>query len=106
MYALIDTGASTCRVLFSVIKASSSFIRPWTKGLIVNFNGESVAPLGEINRRIRIRAHMFELKNAAVMNHASFKLALGIDWLIQHQVSLVAVGDKPDFFNRRRLEEN
>ena len=45
---------------------------------------------------MRIGGCTFELKNVAVMKHVYFNLTLGIDWLIQHQVSLVAVSDKLD----------
>ena len=96
VHALIDTGAFVCSILFSVIKALSSFIRPWTKGPIVNFNGEFVTPFGDIDLSIRIQARTFELKNVAVMEHAPFYLTLGMDWLIQHQVSLVPTGNKFD----------
>ena len=65
--ALIDPGASMCSVLFSVIEALSSFIRPWTKGPIVNFNGEFVTPFGDIDLSIRIQARTFGLKKVAVM---------------------------------------
>ena len=75
---------------FLVIEALSSSIRP------SNFNGDFVALLGETDLSIRIEACTFEFKNVAVMKHASFNVALGVDWLIQHHVRLMAVGNKLD----------